>query len=104
MPSFNSPTPFPPSRIGDLDYYRFRRDDFLARNPGVTPPDYYMDYGDKYINRFSNDTFPHLSREGQDWLLRARANLQKEIEARLNKNPEGFAQLERNPDQFRDFA
>ncbi|MFN9548006.1 MAG: hypothetical protein ACK6AD_13260, partial [Cyanobacteriota bacterium] len=76
----------------------------MARNPGVTPPDYYMSYGDKYINRFSNDTFPRLSREGQDWLLRARANLQKEMEARLNKDPENFAQLERNPDQFRDFA
>jgi Ca2+-binding RTX toxin-like protein len=90
--------------IGSLDYYKFRYNDFVRRNPGVVPPDYYLNYGDKYARRFSSETFSGLSNEGKEWLIRTRKNLQKEMENRLNSNPNDYARLERNPDAFRDFA
>ena len=30
---------------GTPDYYQQRYDDFVSRNPGVDPPDYYLEYG-----------------------------------------------------------
>ena len=39
---------------GTRDYYRKRYDDFVRRNPGMTPPSYYLEYGQKYCDRFSS--------------------------------------------------
>jgi phospholipase/lecithinase/hemolysin len=98
----NQPAPIPAN--GSIDYYRQRYEDFVRRNPGITPPDYYLDYGDKYVNRFTYELRPTLSPEGQMWLDQARENLQKIIEQERASNPDRFAQLERNTDAFRDFA
>lgn len=99
----NAPADFT-DRLGSLDYYRDRAEDFRRRNPGMEPPDYYMDYGDKYARRFTNELAPKLSPEGQQWLATARRNLQVAIENRRQQDPAAFAELERNPDAFRAFA
>lgn len=102
-PDRNSPADLTDS-VGTLEYYRQRNDDFIARNPGVEPPDYYMDYGDKYARRFTEELAPNLSPRGQEWLVDARRGLQERIEARRAEDPAAFAELERNPDAFRRFA
>ena len=51
-------------QIGSLDYYRMRADDFRERNPDMEPPDYYMNYGDKYARR----TFPSAANSGWSML------------------------------------
>ena len=43
----------------------------------MEPPDYYMNYGDKYARRFTEELSPNLSERGQQWLVDARANLQE---------------------------
>lgn len=81
------PTPIAPE--GHLDYYRKRHADFLARYPEAppSPPTYYLGYGDLYVRRFTERLMPELSREGQEWMVRARRNLQMAIEAELARNP-----------------
>ncbi len=99
----NKPADFT-DRIGTLDYYKDRAEDFKLRNPGKEPPDYYMDYGDKYIKRFTNELRPTMSGDGQQWMDQARANLQTAMEDRRKADPAAFAELERDPDKFREFA
>lgn len=65
-----------------MDYYKNRADDFKSRT-NLTPPKYYLGYGDKYINRFKNNTRSKLSEQGQAWLDEALINLQKAIESKL---------------------
>ncbi|MCB9495769.1 MAG: glucosaminidase domain-containing protein [Fibrobacteria bacterium] len=79
------PKPYPVERIGNLEYYKFRDDDFRRRNPTRPPPEdfYYMSYGDKYVRRFTVETSPTLTEEGQKWLVEARKLLQIAIENRL---------------------
>ena len=79
------PTPIPPD--GNLDYYRKRHMDFQARYPDKTPPSYYLGYGDVYVRRFTEVLSPELSKQGQDWLVQARKNLQTAIEDELARNP-----------------
>ena len=81
-----------------------RADDFRERNPDMEPPDYYMNYGDKYARRFTEELSPNLSERGQQWLVDARANLQEAMEARRAEDPAAFAELERDPEAFRRFA
>lgn len=93
------------SHIGEVDYYLLRRDDFRSRHPdGHSPPDYYLDYGDKYIRRFRNKLRPRLSRDGQAWLDCTLLALQAAIEDRRDANPVVFAQLEEDNQAFRSFA
>jgi hypothetical protein len=92
------------SKVGTLEYYRARHDDFVRRNPGKTPPDYYLGYGDKYANRFLKETAPKLSKGGQEWLQRTFVALQSKIEDLRQKDPAAFARLEQDPDAFRKFA
>ncbi|MCA8922548.1 MAG: hypothetical protein KDD82_12110 [Planctomycetes bacterium] len=96
--------PAPCLADGGLDYYRRRASDFVQRNPGVAPPDYYLDYGDAYIRRFTYETRPLLSPAGQRWLDAARVKLQQAIEARRAADPDTFARLELDPPAFRSFA
>ncbi|MFN3151569.1 CARDB domain-containing protein [Bremerella sp.] len=102
-----SPTPYD-GTFGDARYYRFRHQDFLNRfcggnatgcAPGVQPPDYYLDYGDKYLNEFANDR-DNYSPEGQAWIDRTRAELQKQLEQGLLNDPS----METDSQRFRDFA
>ena len=93
------------SEIGTLNYYRKRNDDFVSRaDPGETPPDYYLSYGEKYVNRFRTVLRPNLSPSGQAWLDCSLRALQTAIEDRRDANPWEFAELERDNARFRDFA
>ena len=104
------PTPVPASIMGTIGYYRWRHQDFMQRHPDLTErdrnriPDYYLDYGDKYITRFTRELYPKLSDKGQAWLVKARLNLQEAIEERRAADPRAFAQLEEDPKAFRSFA
>ncbi len=100
-----APPAAPASVMGTTDYYRWRYDDYVRRHPnGPPPPDYYLDYGEKYAKRFSNELRPKLSDKGKAWLDRARLNLQQAIERERARDPEAFAELEEDADAFRKFA
>jgi len=94
------PTPFPKASLGSVGYYAWRARDFKMQNPRRKAPDYYMNYGHKYISRFTNETNSKLSKQGQKWLIKARKNLQVAIEDKLQKNPE----IEKNNSAFTKFA
>ncbi len=95
-------TPFPFSQIGSLQYYVWRKKDFEKRNPGKRAPNYYADYGDKYIQRFTNETNKQLSAEGQAWLKVARKKLQIAMEDELAKK--GNENLELDEEKFKAMA
>jgi hypothetical protein len=106
MPA-NPPTPdTPPAavEVGSPDYYQQRYNDFVARNPGVQPPDYYLGYGQKYAERFASLDDRDLSAEGLQWRDDTLVALQQAIEDLRISDPEAFAELERDPDAFRAFA
>ncbi len=96
--------------LGTVGYYRWRYNDFMSRHQHLAEPDpdripdYYLDYGEKYIKRFSNVLYPKLSENGKNWLVAARLNLQLAIENRCKANRAEFARLEENPVKFRKFA
>jgi len=92
------PTPIAPE--GNLDYYQKRHLDFQARYPDQAPPSYYLGYGDVYVRRFTEVLSPELSRQGQDWLVQARKNLQAAIEDELARNPA----IELDDEAFTAFA
>ena len=50
------PTPYPKALLGSVDYYKWRYNDFIKQNPGKKAPSYYLNYGNKYIQRFTNET------------------------------------------------
>ena len=104
-PSSDAPKPVTPglTKAGPDDYYHQRYNDFVARNPCATPPDYYLGYGGKYYERFMS-LGNKLSPEGQAWCNKTALALQQAIEDKRTSDPEGFAKLERDPKAFRDFA
>ncbi|WP_447640673.1 MULTISPECIES: DUF6443 domain-containing protein [Chitinophagaceae] len=83
-----------------LDYYKNRFDYFRQNNPEMKPPDYYMNYGDKYIRRFVNITKAQLSIEGQKWLYKALVNLQNAMDKGIEQDPS----IEYDNEKFTDFA
>lgn len=89
---------------GGLDYYGCRADDFLRREPQEALPSYYLAYGERYAERFTAETRPLLSPQGQAWLDRVRAGLQVAMEAERARDPLGFALLELDSEAFSDFA
>ncbi|OQW92191.1 MAG: hypothetical protein BWK78_02395 [Thiotrichaceae bacterium IS1] len=102
------PTSIDPTELckKGCQYYQKRYDDYKARHtcPGCAkhrnPPDYYLGYGKKYCEKFTHETYPKLSKEGQQWLNKARCNLQTSMEEGLQEHPE----LEKNAKAFRKFA
>lgn len=66
-------------------YYRRRYEMFLEDYPSETPPDYYLDYGEKYCNKFSRETYYKLSERGKKWLNDTKCALQQRIEDMLSK-------------------
>ena len=86
------------------DYYKQRYDDFVRRNPGQTPPDYYLGYGQKYLEKFSALGAKDLSPAGLAWRDRTLKALQDAIEMKRAEDPAAFAQLERDPAAFKKFA
>lgn len=105
FPAYTPPADVPaPVEVGTREYYQQRLADFQARNPGVEPPDYYLGYGDKYMQRFAELDGTDLSPEGLAWRDRTTEALQSAIEDYRIRDPQGFAELERDPDAFRRFA
>ena len=105
----SSPIPPPPAdpatvQPGTPNYYGQRVADFVGRNPGMDPPDYYLGYGDKYMERFQSLDSTDLSPQGLQWRDRTTLALQQAIEDYRIRDPEGFAELERGPQAFREFA
>jgi len=80
-PSSNTPKPVTPSltKPGPDDYYHQRYNDFVARNPCATPPDYYLGYGGKYYAEFMV-LGSKLSPEGQAWCNKTALALQQAME------------------------
>jgi hypothetical protein len=98
--------PNPVAANGALGYYAARHGDFATRYEGcgLRPPTYYLGYGQKYVTRFTEETSPRLTPEGQAWLVRARVNLQVAIENRREADPADFDRLEKNDAAFTSFA
>lgn len=88
-------------KIGTRDYYIERYQDFRRRNPGEKAPDYYMNYGLKYFDRFHANK-DKLQPVSQAWVDRTGVALQEKMEERNTGTQ--FAALERNPDTFKKFA
>ncbi len=85
---------------GSANYYIKRYLDHLQRY-NSKPPDYYLSYGHKYINRFKNETNSKLSKAGQIWLKATASSLQRLMETGL-KNSKGSIAM--NNDAFQNFA
>lgn len=90
-------------KIGTRDYYLERYKDFRRRNPGDKAPDYYLNYGLKYFDRFSA-LRPMVSNPTQKWIDKTAVKLQQKMEAPNAANGANFAAMERDPEKFKDFA
>ncbi|MDR1876281.1 MAG: RHS repeat-associated core domain-containing protein, partial [Flavobacteriaceae bacterium] len=101
-PDGMDPTPYPKALLGSADYYIWRYNDFIKQNPGKKAPDYYLNYGNKYIQRFTNETNNQLSKQGKQWLVNARKNLQVAIENKLKEDP--TIELRNEGKDFKEFA
>jgi hypothetical protein len=93
-----------PVKVGSIDYYVQRAQDFMKRNPGKPVPTYYLGYGNVYINKFEKETKPQLSPQGQQWLENALINLQQAIEDKLASKSPNDKNVELNNQKFTDFA
>jgi len=90
------PTSIDPTELckNGCEYYQKRYDDYKARHtcPGCAkhrnPPDYYLNYGKKYCEKFTHETSPKLSPKGKRWLNETRCNLQTKMEEIVQESPE----------------
>ena len=99
----DKPSKAPESVMGTKEYYKFRNEDYLKRHPDKKPeeaPKYYMNYGYKYCERFSEKTKDQLSPSGKKWLDEVLLNLQEAMEQALVNDP----MLEENDDKHYQFA
>jgi hypothetical protein len=95
------PYPAPKDIIGTKSYYVFREKDFKNRSENKkTPPDYYLNYGNKYCKAFSEKTRPKLSAQGKTWLDKTLIALQEAIEKKLKTDPK----IELDSTKFRKYA
>ena len=95
--------PAPENVKGKPEFYLWRRDDFVRRHPGMTPPPYYYYYGYKYCDRFSTETYIVLSDKGKIWCDEVLLNLQNLLEDRITD--ENLDDLElMSQDQFDNFV
>jgi hypothetical protein len=88
----------------NLAYYQERQANFIRRNPDKTPPDYYLEFGNKYVHEFAALTEKQLSAKGIAWRNQTLQRLQLAMEEKAEKDPEGFAALELDGDKFTQFA
>jgi hypothetical protein len=98
--SINTPQPAPKVILGTVEYYKFRHEDFIRRFPDKEPPAYYMEYGDKYVRKFTEELFEKLSDEGKIWMEDTKLKLQEAIEAKLKQEPN----IELDEEAFKEFA
>jgi hypothetical protein len=89
-----------PDSLGTKDYYQIRNSDFKMRNKDKNPPDYYLEYGDKYVKKFKDETRAKLSDKGKSWLDRTLLNLQNAIEKKLKVDPK----VELDANKFRTYC
>jgi hypothetical protein len=94
----------PKVELGNLDYYKFREEDFRRRNPNQKAPDYYLGFGDKYLRIFMTETYQKLTPNGQQFLKNVGKKLQEKIEDKLKSDPQGFSKLELDSKAFKKFA
>lgn len=87
-----------------VNYYVLRWQDYAARHTASQPPDYYLDYGDKYCRRFHLDVRRQFSPLGQAWIDKTCRLLQQMLEQKRIENPQVFAHLEENPPALRSLA
>ena len=92
------------SIIGTPYYYEWRHEDFKARNPGKKAPEYYLNYGLKYAERFRDETSKMVSPRGQKWINEVMINLQNAMEERLTDSKGKGAELELDEQAFKRFA
>ncbi len=85
--------------LGKTEYYEKRAKDFEERNPGKKAPDYYREYGDKYVKRFDK-LKPELSKKGQEWMERTKDLLQVKMESGLRSGEWD----ESKPEELKDKA
>ena len=85
--------------LGSKEYYNKRAEDYETRNPGKRAPEYYREYGDKYVKRF-DALKRNLSPEGRKWVDKTKLKLQQKMEAGLQSGQWG----ERDEKGFRDKA
>lgn len=86
-----------------LDYYAQRALDYTIRHPhanGAGAVTYYLDYGQRYCDRFNRQLRPRLSLAGQVWVRQTCLLLQLAIEQTRAENPAAFARLEEDADAF----
>jgi hypothetical protein len=91
-------------KVGTIDYYQKRAQDFFRRHPDKNPPSYYLAYGDVYVKRFSSVTKQNLSEAGKKWLDEALYNLQTAIEKKLVSKRKEDQNIELDDEKFTDFA
>lgn len=82
-------------------YYIYRYYDFLRRHPDMIPPDYYLGYGNKFLNLFKNLS---LTDKGEQWIQNVMRELQEAIENFRRSDPGAFDRLEQDSSAFRKFA
>ncbi len=90
---------------GDANYYVDRYKNHIEKY-NTRPPDYYLGYGHKYINRFKNETRGKLTGLGKEWLDETAVTLQKLMnegikQSVLSPNTRG---LQGDNEAFHDFA
>lgn len=95
IPPYPAPSPF----VGSKSYYVYRNMDFKKRT-SKNPPDYYLNYGNKYCKAFSEKTRPKLSSKGKTWLDKTLFALQEAIEKKLKVDPK----IELDSVKFRKYA
>ena len=94
----------PNELIGSPEYYLWRYNNYLERNPDKNSHSYYLSYGYKYAQRFQNETYSSLSKNGQIWEEEVMKNLQISMELQLEEWGENASEMESNADIFLDFA
>ena len=101
---FIYPDVAPTDIIGRPEYYLFRSDNFTLRANAMsikqTAPEYYLNFGFKYANRFLNEVSPELTETGRNWVIETTEILQLDIENKLKEDPD----IEFLKDKFEDFV
>ncbi len=94
------PRQAPDGVLGSPEYYRWRAEEFKQRHPDKEPPDYLLNYGDKYAKIFRDEIRPNLTDEGKKWVDRTMRGLQE----RMEKAYKDGTLDEMDPKAFKDFA
>ena len=84
---------------GNADYYTKRYKNHIEKY-NTRPPDYYLGYGHKYINRFKNETKSKMSDLGKKWIDQTAVELQTLMNQGIDIKPS----IQGNNKSFMKFA